>query len=101
MTEREYCVTQWLPNDGEKVLCFGHKTFCCTEDMDQEPAWHEVTFKLIVSWYKLKKEIPNDPEESIILEHSIFEQWKIEHEGTHIIGVTKWKRLPEAPDERA
>ena len=32
----EYLITQALPDNGKKVLCFGHHTHCCKEDMDKK-----------------------------------------------------------------
>ena len=45
---------------------------------------------------KLKKEIPEDIEESILEFCHYVEQWKInddEEPKEHLIGVTKWKRI--------
>lgn len=87
-----------LPDHEQKCLCFGHKTFCCKEDMDDEPNWHEVTFKFHIASYKLKHEFPEDLEASILEKCSIYELWEIgedPHEG-HVIGVTKWKYLPKS-----
>lgn len=95
--ERIYQVTQTLPNDGERVMCFGHKTYCCSEDMEEEPDWHEVTFKFVVSEYKLKKEVPKDPEETILEYINSVETWDViafdEDDHWHVIGVTKWKYI--------
>jgi len=91
----EYSVLQSLPDHGVKCLCFGHKTYCCKDDMDKEPDWHEVTFSFGVSRYKLKENIPEDPEESILEFCHIVELWNIGpefHDGK-VIGVTKWKLL--------
>lgn len=93
--EREHSVLQRLPDDRQRVMCFGHKTFCCKEDMEDEPAWHEVIFRFVLSSYSLKKEMPQDIEESVLQEISIVETWDLD-EGDfdgHVIGVTKWKRL--------
>lgn len=95
MTEKEHSVLKRLPDDGECCLCFGHKTYCCKEDMEKEPGWHEVIFKLDVCRYRLKDSIPEDPEESILKEYAVSESWNIsdyENESEHVIGVTKWKR---------
>lgn len=97
MEEIEYSVLQRLPDDRQRVKCFGHKTFCCKEDMDDEPAWHEVVFQFDISSYRLKKEMPEDVEESVIQEISVVESWDLD-EGDfdgHVIGVTKWKRIKE------
>lgn len=95
MDEIVYNVTQCLPDHGKRVMCFGHATFCCKEDMDEEAAWHEVTFTFDVGSYKLKKEIPLDPEESILQEYIIDEEWKIGPDFTdgQVIGVSKWKKI--------
>ena len=63
--------------------------------MDEVPLWHEVTFKFKISMYKLKKEIPHDPEESILEKYEIREMWDAEcYEGPeYVIGVTKWKYI--------
>lgn len=92
---KEYSVTQRLPDDGQRVICFGHHTYCCSEDMDEEPAWHEVTFSFCVTAYKLKKEIPQDPEETILEYIKVVENWDCgpEFSDGHVIGVTKWKRI--------
>ena len=96
MTE-EHSVLKWLPKNGERVLCYGYHTYCCKEDMEKKPQWHEVTFKLDFSYYKLKKEIPSDPDESIIEDSKIVESWDCgdDFSDGEVIGVTKWKFLPE------
>ena len=94
--EHEYSVLLRLPNDGQKVLCYGHKTYCCKEDMDEEAEWYEVIFKFVVSGYRMKKSLPEDPEESILDFCRCVEDWKpINHKGETIIGVTKWKYIPK------
>lgn len=95
--EQIYEVNHSLPDNGQRVMCFGHKTYCCVEDMDENSDWHEVTFRFNISSYKLKRDIPNDPEESILEKYSLRETWDAEcGEGPeHVIGVTKWKRLKE------
>lgn len=93
MEEKEHSVLKWLPSDGERVMCFGHKTFCCQEDMEEEKAWHEVIFELVIHSYKLKEEIPQDPEESVLDSYEVGEFWGMDHE--HVIGVTKWKYIKE------
>lgn len=93
---QEYLVTQCLPNDGQKVLCYGHKTYCCVQDMEDECAWHEVVFKFTISTYRLKKEVPVDPEETILEEITFVECWDLfpTNQGYgHVIGVSKWKQL--------
>lgn len=89
----EYNVNQRIPQDGERVLCYGNFTYCCSEDMEKEKDWHEATFRLIISLYKLKSKIPKDPEESILEEYKIVECWECGEEFTdgRVIGVTKWK----------
>ena len=90
-----YLVNENLPDNETRVFCFGHKTYCCVLDMEEQPQWHEVTFRFVMSSYKLKKEIPQDPEESILEKYSILEKWDATcGEGPeHIIGVTKWKKV--------
>lgn len=92
---KTYSVLQCLPDDGQRCLCFGHHTYCCVEDMDEEAAWHEVTFKFEVSSYLLKKELPTDPEESVLQEITIEEYWESGPEFTdgHVIGVTEWRPI--------
>lgn len=99
LEEIEYIVTQILPDNREKVMCFGHETFCCKEDMEKEAAWHEVTFEMVISSYGLKKEIPLCPEESILRCYTVTENWNIDYDeqdqdqmGRSVIGVTKWKK---------
>ncbi len=91
----EYSVTERLPDNGSRVLCFGHLTYCCTIDMDEEPDWHEVTFRLDVTYYELKKSVPQNPEESILESFEVLETWFIGEESLdgHILGVTKWKKI--------
>lgn len=95
-----YNITESLPDNGEKCFCFGHKTFCCVDDMDQEPDWHEVVFSFCINSYTLKKQIPEDPEDSILESYTISEDWEIlgqedvSYGGReHVIGVTKWKKI--------
>ena len=89
---KEYCVTHVLPPDGERVMAFGHKTFCCQEDMEEVPQWHDVTFMFVFSEMKIKKEIPKNPEESILEFCNFIECWQVnDDEETHLVGVTKWK----------
>lgn len=91
----EYSITKILPQNGQKVLCFGHKTCCCVEDMEEIADWHEVVFKMSVGEYGLKKIIPEDPEETILESYEVCEIWKVEtdEQPEHIIGVTKWKEI--------
>jgi hypothetical protein len=92
---KEYSVTQILPDDRQRVLCFGYLTHCCVIDMDKEPDWHEVTFRFDISFYKLKHNVPEDPEESILETCGITENWYVGEESLdgHVLGVTKWKFL--------
>lgn len=62
--------------------------------MDEEPDWHEVAFSFIISVYRLKKEIPKDPEETILEYATVEEMWECgpEFPDGHVIGVTKWKK---------
>lgn len=78
----EYSVLERLPNNEQRCLCFGYKTFCCKEDMDDDPEWHEVTFIFHIWTYKLKKEFPEDIEESVLEKSEIKEDWKIGNEFT-------------------
>jgi len=91
----EYSVTQRLPDDGQRVLCFGYHTHFCKEDMDEEPDWHEVNFTFEIGSYKLKKEIPEDPEESILEYYQMYEHWKCgdDFSDGFVIGVRKWKSI--------
>lgn len=92
--DREYSVLHRLPDHGQRVLCYGHKTYCCKSDMEDEPAWHEATFIFCVQ-YVLKKEMPEDVEASIMEDSSAVEIWEItpnQFDG-HVIGVTKWKKI--------
>lgn len=94
---KEYSVLMILPDNGKRVLAFGHKTYCCSEDMDEEADWHECTFKMNVCSYGLKSEIPADPEDSVLRCYEVHESWEIEEveygAREHVIGVTKWKKL--------
>lgn len=93
---KEYSVLQCLPDSGEKCLAYGHKTFCCKEDMEENPNWHEVIFEFILDRYKLKKEMPKDIEDSVLEYCHFTEFWKV-NDGAetenHLIGVTKWRKL--------
>ena len=95
--DKEYLVTQCLPDENQEVLCFGHYTDCCKEDMDKEPSWHRVIFKFEISEYKLKEKLPIDPEESLLEYYRVVENWEKCPSGTsedgHVIGVTKWKSV--------
>lgn len=92
----EYSILKILPDDGEKCLAFGHKTFCCIEDMDEKPDWHEVVFKFVVSSYKIKERLPEDIEDSVLESCKFREIWMVNHDDDlqeHLIGVIKWKKL--------
>ena len=89
---QEWSTLKVLPDHGEKCLCFGHKTYCCKEDMEKDAAWHEVIFKFKISLYKLKDKFPDDVEESILEAYKIYEKWQIDDE-SFVIGVTKWKNF--------
>ena len=74
-----YRVAERLPAPGQRCICFGYHTYCCSEDMDEEPGWYEVVFTLVVSEYKLKDEVTK-------------EMWICvgSDEHGHVIGVTQW-----------
>lgn len=95
MTMKEYSVLHALPNNWQRVMCFGHKTYCCCQDMDKEPDWHEVIFRFVVCEYKLKEAIPEDPEETILQYIKVVEGWDCGPEflDGQVIGVTKWKKI--------
>lgn len=97
MNEGSYGVLEKLPSNGQKCLCFGYKTYCCKEDMETERAWHEVTFRLEVSSYKLKSQIPLDVEESILEKHTVGEIWDMgpEFMDGHVLGVVAWKPIQQ------
>lgn len=93
----EISVTQGLPVNGAIVLCYGYKTVCCEEDMDEEPDWHVVQFKIELVEYKLKKDVPKVKEESVFEYCKVHELWRIVRsegiENEKVIGVTKWKQI--------
>lgn len=91
----EYDVTKSLPNNGERVLAYGFRTFCCAEDKEDEREWHEVVFSFQISSYKIKKEIPLEIEETILEMCECYENWEFDDEEPfdHLIGVTKWKKI--------
>ncbi len=93
--DKIYSVLERLPDNGQKCLCFGHKTYCCKEDMEDEPAWHEANFSLEVTSYRLKKEMPEDVEDTVLDEYTVGESWDCGPEflDGQVIGVTKWKRM--------
>lgn len=103
MNDREYLVTHRLPSNDEEVLCYGYKTYCCKEDMDETPDWHEVTFRFKVGSYKLKKEVPEDVEESILECYEVHEAWDCGDYSIdgRVIGVSKWKKKPKKEIEDA
>lgn len=90
-----YKVTQCLPENGERVLAYGYKTYCCECDKEKERSWHEVIFSFRVFSYKLKKEIPEDIEETILEECECDENWDFDNEESHLIGVTQWQKVGE------
>jgi hypothetical protein len=92
MKNKIYKVTERLPDQGQKCKCFGYKTLCCQSDMDEIRDWHDVTFNFLISTYKLKNKIPEDPEETILEESSVIEKWECgpNFEDGFIIGVTEW-----------
>ena len=97
MTEHEWIsVLKILPCDGERCICYGHKTYCCKEDMDDEPNEHEVIFKFNIG-YKCLQNLPDDPEDSLVEYATISETWDTnitdKYEPGHVIGVTKWKKI--------
>ena len=96
---KEYSVLQRLPDDGQVVMCFGHKIYCCKEDMDEDAQWHEVKFTMHVWDRKLKKIMPIDPEASVLESYTVKEHWEMVDEANehpfHILGVTKWKGIYE------
>jgi len=92
---QEYSSLEGLPENGEKCLCFGYKTFTFTDETDENPDWHEVIFKYHIS-YKLHTEFPEDIQSSLLAYYEVLETWKVIVENdrpSHIIGVTKWKRI--------
>jgi len=86
-----------LPTSGHIVKCYGYKTYCCKEYMDEKPDWHTVHFTLRVNSYRLKKTPPTDPEDTILEEYTVKESWDCLEDGqpAHVIGVTKWRMLCE------
>lgn len=95
MIDREWSVLKVLPSHGDRCLCYGYKTYCCSLDMEDERDWHEVTFSFEMCTYKLKKELPEYPEETVLEYYNAVESWTIGERGDgHVIGVTKWKHLP-------
>lgn len=93
--QRDYSVTLCLPDNGQRVLAFGYRTFCCDCDKEDERQWHEVVFSFKVSAYKIKKQIPENLEETILEKCECYEHWDFDDEEPfdHLIGVTKWKKL--------
>ena len=90
--ETTVLVTQMLPKDGQEVRAYGHQTWCCDLDMQPEKAWHRCVFRFHIAGYSLKKQVPENPEESILQKIDVREEWEGE-DGTHIIGVTCWKKI--------
>lgn len=92
--EKEYCVTMRLPQHDHEVMAWGHKTYCCSEDMDAEPSWHKVKFSIEIASYRTKSEIPAHPEESLLQDAKLYDSWEcIDDPDYHLIGITKWKDL--------
>lgn len=90
-------VMEWLPDDGEEVLAYGHLTYCCECDMDKEKKWHKCRFSFSISSYKLKKRVVA-LEESQMEDVQVMEHWDLGPltdygVNEHLIGVTKWKKL--------
>ena len=90
-------VMDWLPDDGEEVLAYGHLTYCCECDMAKEKKWYKCRFSFSISSYKLKKRVVA-LEESQMEDVQVMECWDLglHHSygaGEHLIGVTKWKKL--------
>ncbi len=96
-----YSVLDRLPDDEQIVRAYGHKTFCCAIDMDDEPKWHMAHFKLCVNAYRLKNRLPDDPEASILEDCEVMELWLVEDDA-QLLKVTHWESLPEVNEgERA
>lgn len=93
MNEIEHSVLKWLPYNDQIVMCYGHKTYCCSEDMDEQAEWHKVKFHFSLQDYKIKDSIPEDPEESLLEYSTTVENWDLVDADEHVIGVTKWKQL--------
>lgn len=94
----EYDVLKRLPKDNERVLSFGHETCCCQIDMEKETQWHEVIFKLEIGRYKVRATPEDNIEASMICDAKIIDLWEIPEEvdfKCRVIGVTKWKRMPQ------
>lgn len=98
MIHEECSVNKGLPNDGERVLAYGYRTYCCQFDKEDDREWHEVIFCFRVSSYKIKKDIPEDLEETILEMCECYEHWNFDDKKPfdHLIGVTKWKKLHQA-----
>lgn len=92
MNDKIWKVTQRLPENEQIVMCFGHRTCCCAEDMCEIPDWHKVKFRFHIS-FRLKNNIPIDLEESILDHTEVYEIWHLITDDIkeHIIGVTEWK----------
>lgn len=98
MTEKAtYKVTTRLPENRQKVKCFGYLTHCCKKCMQKEMKVHTVIFKLDLEDIILKKQVPEDPEESILESYKVTESWQI-CDGSlaaQVIGVTEWRELDD------
>jgi hypothetical protein len=100
MDKKIYSVTERLPNNNSEVMCYGHLTFCCKLDMEEVARWHKATFTIATSSYRLKKEVPKDPEESIFEICNVIELWIVKSEdnddhGFRVLGVSKWHYLED------
>lgn len=88
MKNKHYSVIEKLPRNGQKCICYGHKTYCCKCDMETAD-WHEVTFEMNITSYRFKKQIPEDKEESVLESYTVSELWLCDDE-CHVIAVTHW-----------
>lgn len=98
MTEKTiYKVTDILPKNRQKVKCLGHLTYCCKKCMQKEMKLHTVIFNLDLGDVLLKKQVPEDPEESILESYKVTESWQIcdDSLGAQVIGVTEWMELDD------
>ena len=82
------------PNENERVLCFGNKTYCCEEDMEDESKWHLVKFKIFISSFKVDQE----GNKYDVKYKYIFEFEEDDPISPYIINnEIPWMRLPENP----
>lgn len=83
------------PNENERVLCFGNKTYCCEEDMEDEPKWHLVKFKVSISSFKIDvKGNKGDIEYEGIFKLEIDDDSMVPY---IVNDEIPWMRLPENP----